>query len=626
MKRLALVLLITLLVTASHSSAALAQKNGPTKNTRPQLLEVGDHSQIPPVASDKVICFALYTVHDSVLKLSAHLYPLNEGDETKVLLDVRRDGRDWDQVAEAQIHPVGWTALFRVEDWDNSRNAEYRVRHASGSEYTGVVRRDPVDKDVIVAAAFTGNSPGPGGGKISKQDVVDNVNKLDPDVLLFTGDQVYNHTQHTERWLKFGETFGDMMRDRPTVCLTDDHDVGQPNIWGQGGRKVDRDTKGGYTRPADYVKMVERQQTSHLPDPYDPTPIKQGIGVYYTSLNIGGIDFALLEDRKFKSGCFDLNVMQKGLGKRPDHLEVPDYDPKQFDIEGKQLLGERQEKFLDEWGRDWDGAVMKSVVSQTVFSMCSTKHSGNKATYYADFDANGWPQTPRNKAITLMRSCAAFHICGDQHLGSITRYGVDEFRDAGYSFCVPSIANLYPRWWIRDEPPLNPVDSPQKHTGDYFDGFGNRITMVAHTNPHPTGRKPKALHDRMPGWGIVEYDKRKRKITMNCWPRMVDPTDPASKQYTGWPKTIGQFGNLGEQAFRLPNVKANGAEAPVLQVIENATGEVVYTVRIAGNTFQPPVPRAGEYSVKFTDGEKTGSVTATATGRPNKMRLTVELE
>ncbi|MGI9457218.1 MAG: hypothetical protein ACR2NU_11700, partial [Aeoliella sp.] len=99
-----------------------------------------------------------------------------------------------------------------------------------------------------------------------------------------------------------------------------------------------------------------------------------------------------------------------------------------------------------------------------------------------------------------------------------------------------------------------------------------------------------------------------------------------SKQYEGWPKTIGQFGNLGEQVFRLPNVKGKGSDDPVLQVIESATGEVVYTVRISGDTFQPPVPRAGIYTVRLTDGEKTGSITATATGRPNKMLLTVELE
>ena len=55
--------------------------------------------------------------------------------------------------------------------------------------------------------------------------------------------------------------------------------------------------------PADFVKMVERTQTSHLPDPFDPTPVGQGIGVYYSHLVWGRVSIAILEDRKFKSGC-----------------------------------------------------------------------------------------------------------------------------------------------------------------------------------------------------------------------------------------------------------------------------------------------------------------------------------
>ena len=39
----------------------------------------------------------------------------------------------------------------------------------------------------------------------------------------------------------------------------------------------------GYFYDKDYVKMVERAQTSHLPDPFDTTSIEQGIGVYYTN-------------------------------------------------------------------------------------------------------------------------------------------------------------------------------------------------------------------------------------------------------------------------------------------------------------------------------------------------------
>ena len=39
---------------------------------------------------------------------------------------------------------------------------------------------------------------------------------------------------------------------------------------------------GGYKMAPSWVNMVQRVQTSHLPDPVDPTPVLQGITVYYT--------------------------------------------------------------------------------------------------------------------------------------------------------------------------------------------------------------------------------------------------------------------------------------------------------------------------------------------------------
>ena len=51
------------------------------------------------------------------------------------------------------------------------------------------------------------------------------------------------------------------------AVIIDDHDVFQGNLWGAGGRKARRVNEGGYVMPADWVRMVERTQTSHLPDP-----------------------------------------------------------------------------------------------------------------------------------------------------------------------------------------------------------------------------------------------------------------------------------------------------------------------------------------------------------------------
>jgi hypothetical protein len=92
--------------------------------------------------------------------------------------------------------------------------------------------------------------------------------------------------------------------------------------------------------------MVQRQQTWHLPDPVDPAPVEQGITVYFTRLVLGGLDLAILEDRKFKTG-------PKGaipaLGPRPDHITDPAYDRAAIDLSGLELLGSRQLAWLDRW-------------------------------------------------------------------------------------------------------------------------------------------------------------------------------------------------------------------------------------------------------------------------------------
>ena len=131
-----------------------------------------------------------------ILKLTAQLYPLEDSDPREVRLEVQRDG-SWHEVARTQIVNPGWTAPFRVENWDAARDVPYRVRHGESAVYEGVIKRDPLDKHVIVVAAFTGNSIYPGhGGDIPKTDIVENLKRLQPDLLFFSGDQVYDHNQH----------------------------------------------------------------------------------------------------------------------------------------------------------------------------------------------------------------------------------------------------------------------------------------------------------------------------------------------------------------------------------------------------------------------------------------------
>ncbi|MEM9157510.1 MAG: hypothetical protein AAGB46_00570 [Verrucomicrobiota bacterium] len=551
---------------------------------------------IPEVEKKDVICFALYTVHDKTLKLTAQLYPLSSDDPKTARLEVERNGQ-WVEVATTDVIEAGWTAPFRVENWDDSQAHKYRVAHGREATYAGIVRKNPIDKDEILVAGFTGNSIHPvHGGDISRQDIIDNVKKVDVDVLFFSGDQVYDHYKHLAAWLKFGRDFGDIIKDRPTICLPDDHDAGQPNLWGESGKvsTLKGAADGGYSQPGAYVQEVERAQTSHLPDPIDPHKIGQGIGVYFTNLNWGNVDFAIIEDRKFKTGPAGRVPKQ---GPRPDHIRNPEYDPASVDVEGAVLLGERQLAFLDKWAQDWSQAEMKVAMSATIFAGGAHVHGNANGRLHADMDSNGWPQTGRNNALRALRKGYAFHYAGDQHLATIFQHGIDEHRDAIWSFCVPSIANLYLRWWDPLEPGANREPGAPDYTGDHFDGFNNKVTNFAAANPEkePAGN---VLNTRSAGWGIVRLNTKNREITMECWPRNVDITDASAKQYPGWPLTVSQFDNYNPPSWgKLGQISFN-VEDPVVQLIDASTKEILYTVRANGKTFNPGAPKGKTFIVK----------------------------
>jgi hypothetical protein len=550
----------------------------------------------PPmdVPRDQVVAFALYTQDQGVLKLSAQLYPLKPGEDREARLEFQHDGK-WTEAARSPVVYPGWSAHFRVENWDATKDVPYRVRHGNEALFEGLVRRDPRDKDVIVIANMSCNSSRTVG---SRPEIVDNLKQQDPDLLFFAGDQTYRHTEHTAGWIEFGRQFRDVIRDRPTVTIPDDHDVGHPNLWGEGGKRArnKNGADGGYIYPPSYVNMVERQQTWHLPDPVDPAPVKQGVTVYFTRLCVGGVDFAILEDRKFKSG--PLGKIPK-LGPRPDHINDPAYDPKLVDKPGLELLGERQLKFLDAWTQDWTGAEMKAVLSQTAFCGAVHLHGRRSNRLFADLDCNGWPQTGRNRALEAIRRAWAVHLCGDQHLAVAVKHGIDEWGDGPYAFTSPALVNtIYGRWWEPHDKKPGPnavAGSPLPWTGEFKDGLGNKFTMLAYANPLDISDERR----RGDGYGLVRFDKRKREITFECWPRFSDVEQGDAAQFPGWPITISAADNDGRKRKAwLPELRFKGVDNPVVQVIEERTGEILYTVRTAGGAFQPAVYAAGRYTIK----------------------------
>ena len=572
---------------------------------------------------------AQHTLSRGVMKLTAQLMPIGDTEPQRVELMIQRAGQ-WTTVATADVVLPGWTAPFRIADWNDQVDTPYQVmwnEHA----WSGTIRRDPVDKPTLVVAGFTGNhnnSRSVAGGRDAMEpatqgnwmtdlwfphaDLVRATTHHQPDVLFFSGDQVYEGSSPTfpdirniqldylYKWYLWCWAYRDLTRDIPTVTLPDDHDVYQGNVWGQGGRKAPKgQNSGGYVHSAEFVKMVDRTQTSHLPDPFDPTPVDQGIGVYYTAMTYGRVGFAVIEDRKFKSGCEGPGLPSL-KGSRSDHVVTE--DPAVLDVPGLTLLGDRQLDFLHEFAGNWRGQDMKMCLSQTIFANVATHHGGMQ-WMTADMDSNGWPQTGRNKAVDALRRGFVFHLAGDQHLATVVHHGIEQHGDAMWSMCVPSIANFYPRAWA---PLLGPTDryhppALADYTGDRRDGFGHPVTVYAATNPgHSMGHEPAALHDGMPGYGIVRMNKLDRTITLECWPRFADPARDA--QYVGWPITIQQTDNYGRAAVAyLPTLEIQGLAHPVVQLIDEDRDEVVYTLRIQGHRFRPKVFKPGAYTIKVGD-------------------------
>ncbi|MEM9083879.1 MAG: hypothetical protein AAGB34_09815, partial [Planctomycetota bacterium] len=108
------------------------------------------------VPRDETLAFALYTHDRGILKLTAQLYPLLPGESRSVAFEID-SGEGFQAVATAPVIEPGWSAHFRIEGWDSSKPARYRLRHAK-SELSGFVRPDPVNKQEIVVGLLSCDS------------------------------------------------------------------------------------------------------------------------------------------------------------------------------------------------------------------------------------------------------------------------------------------------------------------------------------------------------------------------------------------------------------------------------------------------------------------------------------
>lgn len=574
------------------------------------------------------ILFNQYTLHDGVMTMTVQMPPLGEEDSDVLHLSLATERPDtFNVAAEAKIQPESRTATFRIEGWDPSKDVPYAVSYsfenlaerpsgAAAHSLSGTIRNDPIDKEELVVADISCN----GHQAFPNAEYVANLAKLDPDLIAFVGDQFYESSggfgvvrqpvdvailDYLRKWYLHGWTWRELTKDRPSVSLPDDHDVYQGNIWGEeGAPQTGTQEAGGYQMDPKWVNVVHRTQTSHHPAPPDPTPVKQDISVYYGPLTYGNVSFAILADRQFKTAPEGVAPPTKD---RADHVKDPDFDPATADVEGAELLGDRQMTFLKEWVTDWRGARMKAVISQTIFTGMATHHGPEHLRLIADYDTNGWPQTARNEALRLIRKAFAFHIAGDQHLPAVVHYGIDEHEDAGVAFAGPAVNVTYPRWWEPEEEGKNRREGAPRELGQFRDALGHPLTVLAVKNGEI---KPETtpLHEFMKqkasGLGVVRFNTQKRTIQIDCWPFLADPTQEGT-QWPGWPVKIQMTDNFPQRwNLVLPEVEIG--QGDVVSVL-NAEGELVYNIRPVGKVFRPQVDEAGEYTIVISNPDTGAS-------------------
>ena len=514
----------------------LTAPNGKTHGAYFASVERVEATKVNPA-----ILWAQYTLSNNTLKMAVHT-DADPVRPTSASIQLQRRVDDgWKDLASAAIDPLTAVAGFRIDELQlGADGMPYRVVSAD-SVLEGIVRAEPTgDRLKLMAVACVNDKWFP------YTDAVEQMVGQDPDLVFFAGDQIYESNAGGEvasadtvdevpeamanylaKWRKFGLTFRDLLKDRPSICITDDHDVYANDLWGDGGRRmVGERTTGGYPMHPDWVNAVEKTQTAHLPDPAMKGPWGDGINAYFTSMEYGGVSFAILEDRKFKSPPSEVvteainDPTSDQPNRTPEVIMDPAFDVSKLDRADLQLLGTDQEAFVRRWALD----VSEKRQLAAVLSQSPLVNIGNYDVRYGDMDANGWPQTARNRALRCMNPAKPIMIAGDIHFATLHQHGIEEWGDGPWGFSLPAFSSKQNRSWRPSVPAQGRELPGVAGSGNHHDRFGNKMTVAGAA--HGVG-----------GYGTVIFDKAKRQIT--CELHTFDQERrPAPRTVPGWPMTI----------------------------------------------------------------------------------------
>ncbi len=552
----------------------------------------GNSIEMNPDRQYGPILGAIYSVSDQTLKLNAQFPPLGFGDYPIASLETKSSsGSDWESVGDALIKAPSYTALFRVENYYSESPTDYRIRYQYNEKdvfFYGKIDKSPQSAETIKIIGLTcyqniSKSADAGWGEgfygtpegrwtqeniwFPHNELVETIEQHKPDLIALLGDQIYEggnptgsdhkegnpHLDYLYKWYITLWDLGRLTRNFPTVVLTDDHDVYQGDLWGDGGTASVNglNKEGGYVHEPEFVRMVERTQTAANPDPVVDVSMKQSLENYFTSFSLGDVDIAIIEDRKFKSIPTLIGKVEKNGSK----VIEKDYDVGKADIPNGKLLGKEQESFLEKWAENNRDRV-KIGLTQTTYASLHTDPEGAK---WIDIDSGGWPQSARDRALEILGKGNTLLLSGDTHLPSVIQHGIKEHRDSIWQFTVPAIANKYRRWWTPSLPGENrPLDSPD-YIGDHTDGLGNRLTVAAVGNPSVSNKEvfnenkrrgkgyasEHLMMDRTvtkDGYGLITISPDRKTVIFECWP-VATKDNPSPTQHDGWPVILNRSGS-----------------------------------------------------------------------------------
>ena len=498
------------------------------------------------------VLWTQYTLSADTLKLLAHFAPVERKPVPMARLDLMA-GTEWIAAASAPVDPRTRTALFRLGPWDGSRPVRYRVVLAwqgRDHEWSGTIRADPRRDTSLDVAVFARDA----GYAFPMRRLVDQVQGQDPDLLFIAGGQIdaaYGGfgvqrapledacLDYLGRLHRFGWAWRDLLKDRPSVILPSSHDLCQDHLWGEGGRAAARpeamdDDEGGYAMPARWVDVVQHTQSGHLPDPVDPTPADQGIGVLFTALDFGGLPVAILEDRKFRTAPA---TAFNGLDRTT--LTAAAADPADA-----KLLGKRQEMFLEMWAAGSASAPLRLVLAQTLLCQPTTHAGPGFEPAGFDWDCGGWPKNKRDLVLSFLRGAPTLMLHGGGGPGLLVRQGGAAHDDGPLALLVPGTANARPGAWWPSAAGTDRMPGAPSWTGRFTDPFGNRFTVLAAANPDrgsehldPAAVDPGILaRARGSGYGLVRIDRARKELTFEMWRHPVAGSVPG--MFDGFPVVV----------------------------------------------------------------------------------------